>query len=299
MSDRIYSTPGVDFESIVDNALRGLVGVAGVTITDLDDNIVQPRTVDGIAELDAGIAAATRVRYRYRGPAPAAYGTYLVVWDDGAGNLATEPDRLIVNYTGAPFAPEAGNDAIATLAELRRYEPLDDAARYPDDLVLGARDALIEALEHECKTAFVRRVRTETFDDHVPMRAVALTFGTSTRRHRGPTITAASVNGIAVDLALTPLGVGAGGLVRRRYGAFGHEASITYEYGYDAPPGRVKRAVCLGVADWLAQELDSPIPDRATSWSTDAGTFAVVTAGARGAVFSLPELNAVVLGYAE
>lgn len=226
-----------------------------------------------------------------------ASGEYLVLINDGTTDA--EPDRLTVNYFGQAPAVVAGNDAIATLAELRRAEPLDNVVAYPDDLVLACRDALIDALEHECRTAFVRRTRTEAFDDSVPMAALALRYGTASGRHAGPAVLATTVNGVAVDHDVTPVTVGRGGLVRRSRGAFGNAAELTYEYGYDAPPGRVKRAVRIGTAAWLAQELDSPIPDRATSWSTDAGTFSVVTAGVRGALFDVPELNAVVQAYAE
>lgn len=194
---------------------------------------------------------------------------------------------------------DPANDAIATLAELRKFEPLDDEAKYLDDDVLAVRDAVIEALERECRVSFIRREHTEPFEDSVPMPMVALSWGTG-REHPGPSISAASVNAVVLDVdAVATLRVGRGGLVSRPYGGFGNVAELTYEQGYVVCPGRVARAVKLLTRDWLVENVDDSIPSRATAWSAGENTYQLVTAGVREAIFDLPEANAVVQRYRE
>lgn len=191
--------------------------------------------------------------------------------------------------------PDPANDAIATLAELRAMEPLGDddvADKYTDELVLAVRDAVIEALEHECRVSFVRRVLTETFNDPVPMRMLAI------ERHRRPVVTALTVNGVDVTL-LDGVNIGKGGLVHRTGGAFGRSASITYESGYDAAPGRVRRGVKMLTRDWLVEQADSALPSRATMLDTGDASYRLVTAGVAGAIFDFPEANAIVTAYGE
>lgn len=192
--------------------------------------------------------------------------------------------------------PNAANDPIATLAELRALRPLSDDTEYPDDLVLLTRDAVIDALEgrEACNVSFVRREFTEAFADPAVMRMIALS------QHRDPAISALTVNGIAVDLTDPAiLRVGRGGLVSRRWGGFGNTAEVTYTAGYDTPPGRVQRAVRMLTRDWLVEQLNDTLPSRATSWTAGENTYRLITAGVAGALFDLPEANAVVKQYRE
>lgn len=192
------------------------------------------------------------------------------------------------------------NDSIVTLARLRQEEPLDDVAKYPDVNVLAARDAVIEVLEDECRTGFVRRQRTEQFGDGVVMGSVVLDRGGGTNRHPGPTILAVSIGGYPQPVL--PLGVfivGRGGLLMRQYGGFGNVAEVTYEHGYEVCPGAVARIVRLLAIDWLTMERGSAVPDRATSMTSGDTTYRFVTAGVRGALFDLPAANAVVEQYRE
>lgn len=195
--------------------------------------------------------------------------------------------------------PVAANDAIATLAWLRDIDPLNDDGTYSDADVLDTRDAVIDALEDVCKTAFVRRTRTEQFADSVTMRMVALERGGGLNRHAAPVVTALTIHGVAVDLIAEPPTVGRGGLLFLGRRTFGRGCSVTYTHGYEACPGRVRRGVRMLVVDWLTQDKGSAVPDRATSVSNGDTTYALVTAGVRGALFDLPEANAIVAQYRE
>jgi hypothetical protein len=66
-------------------------------------------------------------------------------------------------------------------------------------------------------------------------------------------------------------------------------------FGFSSVPGIVRQAVTLGVRQML---IDSRVDPRAQSVTNEDGTTAqLVTAGVRGATFSLPELNQVVMQY--
>lgn len=194
--------------------------------------------------------------------------------------------------------PVAANDAIATLAWLREADPLDDIATYSDADILDTRDGVIDALEDACKTAFVRRTRTETFADGHRMTMIALERGGGLNRHPAPVVTAMTVDGEVADLT-SGLNIGRGGLMFRTWYDFGYSCSITYTHGYAVCPGRVRRGVRMLVVDWLAQDKGSALPDRATSMSNGDTTYSLVTAGVRGAIFDLPEANAIVRQYSE
>lgn len=283
--DGTYAAPGETVDLRLVGAPEGLEGDVALTLIDAETGLVAvARTTANITELGGGI-------YRHRAPAPAA-GQYVPRWD--IGNPAVfrdDTELLIVNLTGAPA--DVTNDAIATLAELRALEPLDDDTKYPDELVLATRDAVIDALEDACRTSFVRRPYTETFDDPVPMAMLNL------ERRRNPVVTALTVNAVELTAGEVTGLRAARGLVSRPYGGFGNTAVITYEQGYNTPPGRVRRAVRLLTRDWLAEEVSDTIPARATSWSAGENTYRLVTAGVAGAIFDLPEANAVVKQYRE
>lgn len=192
--------------------------------------------------------------------------------------------------------PDPLNDAIASLDDLRELDPLGNAEKYPDELVLEARDAVIEALEKACNVSFVRRSYTQAFADAVPLRQLALD------RTRDPVITAATdaYGNAYTESQLAALRVGRGGLISRVGSlSFHHGATLTYEQGYAVCPGRVARAVRLLTRDWLVENVNEALPSRATSWSAGDNTYRLVTAGVAGAIFDLPEANAVVKQFRE
>lgn len=293
--DGIFVTSGAAFNAVLTGAPTGLVGVLGLTIIEIDGDVAIARSTANITELGGGA-------YRVAVPAaPTTLGPYLLKWDTGGGTPQYAYEELTVNSTGEPPDPPAStdNDAIATIGELRDFEPLDDDARYPDELVLATRDAVIEALEKACSVSFVQRQRIETFADDVPMSKVNL------ERTRGIIVTDCAVDGTALDVDdVALMRVRKGGLLlrggsSRNSRGFGCDAEVTYLEGYETPPGRVCRAVKLLTRDWLVENLDSAMPSRATSWTAGEDTYRLVTAGVAGALFDLPEANAVVKQYRE
>lgn len=70
---------------------------------------------------------------------------------------------------------------------------------------------------------------------------------------------------------------------------------IDYEHGYQLPPGRLARAGRILAQEWLQQ---GPLTERATTFaSAEGGTFALMTAGMRGAMFGIPEVEAAIQLY--
>lgn len=180
------------------------------------------------------------------------------------------------------------------IADLRRLKPFEDQVKYTDADLAVARDLATYALEDACNTAFVRRRRRQSIDDHIPRSAVVL------ERTRDVELATVSVDGGALEAtAVSDLVVGKGGFINRRGGGFGRKAVFEYEYGWMAPPSPVVRAAKILAKSWLISERDSAIPSRATSMQTGDVTYQLVTAGMRGLIFDLPDVNAVVQTYAE
>lgn len=187
-----------------------------------------------------------------------------------------------------------------TLPQLRQLDPLQDEDTYTDAECLYARDLASAAIEQACGVAFSRQHAVETV------------VGTGTHRLAIGKANPADVSAIAVDgTALTAdqlddvLPHQAG--VLYRFGAVwpdGARIAVTYTHGHQVPPARIGRAAMLLARHYLFMDSDSGMPDRATSLSTDHGTFDLVTAGTLsggglGLVpTDLPEVNAAIAQYA-
>lgn len=183
---------------------------------------------------------------------------------------------------------------VTTVARLRRRHPLENSGKYPGWALELGRDLATYALEDACGVGFARRRHEHTaFDTHV-MGALALPHA------RDIAVVSAEVNDVPLDAdGLALIRAGRGGYVTRDYGGFGNRATLTYEHGYANAPPRVAGAVERLAAEWLQEEIDDGIPDRAISVSSDAGTMQLVTAGTFGNLFDIPEVNAVVQAYRE
>jgi hypothetical protein len=181
------------------------------------------------------------------------------------------------------------------LADLRRLEPLDDTDIYPARLLAEYRDLASYAIEDACAVAFTPRYGEYLFDGD-NSRSVNLQVA-GVRE-----ILSATLDGEAIDVAELDL---RGGMIRRRAGSYWTREKpgvIRYSHAIsDVAPLRVARATKLLAREMLfadAGEGDgSAVPDRATSLSSEAGTFSLVTAGIGDALFEIPEVNAVVQEY--
>lgn len=178
---------------------------------------------------------------------------------------------------------------LITLAELRKFEPLDDEVLYTEEQLRYGRDMATYALERACNRALAPQLATETVTGRGG-RALALKGGPTSLISIAQDAEALEADGILLDPA---------GFLERTAGAWvsGSSYEVSYIHGLEAVDPRVSRAVGLIASDVLfADQPDgqgSGIPERATSLSTADGTFSLVTAG-MGNSFSLPEVNAVV-----
>lgn len=185
------------------------------------------------------------------------------------------------------------DDPYFTPEEARAQEPaLASEEAYPDELIDAMREAVEQALEHACGVAFVTRTATDERHDGPGSSDLLLDWP------RVQDVSAASVGGSSITgdalTGLVPYRDGrvyySGGWVSGRGNVL-----ITYTHGYEAVPGRVKRAAIILTKRFLVQ---SPVNDRATQLvNSDGTTQWLVTAGVRDAIFDIPEANAVVEEY--
>lgn len=218
--------------------------------------------------------------------------------DDGAFELTpahtTNLDRLTATWTAGTEKVTSVHDVVGfhliTLERLRQFDPLDNTDRFTyDDLRLG-RDIATYAIERACNRAFAPQLRRETVtgrgDHFLPVTAAGRIQLQSLNDGSGP-----------LDLSTFALDT-SGGFIERLTGSWGPGLyDVAYVHGEEAVDPRVSRAVGLVAADLLyndALEGASALNPRATSQTTEDGTFSLVTAGVGSNAFSLPEVNAVV-----
>lgn len=246
-------------------------GIPTVTITRNGETIVQAGTTEKVAG-EVGV-------YSYRvPPAEVQLGALTATWH---ATLNGVPQEFTTH------ALVVGAHTVG-LAEIRSLEPLGAAARFPDDRLREARAAAEEALEEACGVAFSARVSVCRID------------GLGGHDLLLPVVEARRVLSLEIDgedVGVDGLEVYPEGVIYRQDGfpVGRRNVRAVVEHGFDVPPARVGHAVKL-LCRYLL--VDSPVDDRASSFSNEDGTTTTfVTAGVRGAVFSIPEANAVVHQY--
>lgn len=215
-----------------------------------------------------------------------------------APNLIPDVDLLRAVWT-ASIGGTAGQE-FTTVAEvvggyITTLDAIERAAvgvtLTPDDLVRG-REYAERWLEDECKCAFRPRYRREQRDGKGrtkiklerprPLALRSVTIGTTT-------LTAAELAAITLKPS---------GALYRSAGWASGEGNIVviYEHGFEHPPEPVVNAATRLAAHYLTPNPMS-YDERATRIDTEAASYSLVTPGQRGAVHSLPEVNAVVDDY--
>ncbi len=239
-------------------------GAVKVTVTNADGDIIVAETTATDGEYDLTPALTADL------------GRLTARWEDNGGSSGEQVTTVhdVVGFH------------LITLEELRRLDPLQDEDTYSDDDLRRARDAASYALERACNRAFTSQRRTE------------VVYGQGTRFLR---LSAANISELSSVGDLDLEGISAdGGFVERMSGLWsrGTAYEVSYLTGESAVDPRVSRAVGLIAADLLFEDAlegaGSAISPRATSQSTEDGTFSLVTAGVGANAFSLPEVNAVV-----
>lgn len=183
-----------------------------------------------------------------------------------------------------------------SVAQARALSPLDNTTTYPTADILTARTLAEAALEDACGVPFVPRYFREWFDGNgstdllLGPRPLAITSATV-----GAT-TSAGGTALTAD-ELTDLRFYRDGRVYHsgKWTTGRGNVEIKGSHGYTIAPPRVGRAALLLAKRWL---VETPISDRATSLTNDAGTVEyLATTGVREMVFDIPEANAVVQEY--
>ncbi len=186
---------------------------------------------------------------------------------------------------------EVVGDVFFTLADARMLPGpnggvLKDPIKYPDAAILAARDMASDAIEHAANVRFTPHYFTETLDgargQYVRLRTA-----------RPRSLMAVTINATTV----TDAQLLADGRVYRELGWAADPRGIVIAgtAGYDRVPARVAHAALLLAKRWL---VDTNISDRATTTTNSDGSAQYfVTAGVKGALFDVPEANAVIEDY--
>jgi hypothetical protein len=186
---------------------------------------------------------------------------------------------------------EAVGGHLFEIADFRAYDSaLSDAGVYPSEKIRAARVGAEQRFEKAAKVAFVPRARTVVLSGDDTTRIVV---PDSELR----VVYSASIDGVDLtDNEMDYLEVDPSGVIRRndeKHWPTGFKnIVITYEYGYDAPPEPVKRAVMALAYEAL---IPSALNPRATSQSTDLGEFRISVANVElGRWTGIPEVDAVI-----
>ncbi len=184
---------------------------------------------------------------------------------------------------------EVAGGVLFTLAQARALKPLDNTTLYTTARIIEARTMVEAALEDICGVAFVPRYRRQWVSGN----------GRSTilLAPRTTAIRSVSLNDVVVSagyidtMRLLPTGE----VYYPSWWTQGYvNYEIAYEHGYDNPPPRVSQAALLWAKKFL---VSGPVDDRATSMSTEDGTYALATPGMRGSFTGIPEVDAVIQQY--
>lgn len=200
------------------------------------------------------------------------------VWTSSLGTLTT-----VTEIVGA---------FLFTTRELRAFDSdLADTTLYPYAKVIDARNFAEQTLEDLCGVAFAPRysIKDVSGDGSTFITVRSHVSAVRSLTVDGAAVSAATLDALRVDRDGTVYspGVFTTGFANYRIG---------YEHGHTTVPERVKVAALILAKHYL---LNNPIDDRATSLSTEDGTFALVTPGLGGAPTQFPEVNAVVKAYGQ
>jgi hypothetical protein len=249
-------------------------GTVTVTVTRADGTVV----VTDAATTGSGAAARS-----YTLPAQTRLDHLTATWEGGlAGRVVTTHHDVVGGF-------------YAELAEIRVLDALSNTTRYPTEKLAAARVQAEDRFDLATGVAWVPRHERETLSGNATPR-LALRWA------RPRSVIAATIDGAAVTDLLT-LRLYNWGVVERTAGNIfpveaaggGGNVVVEYTHGYDRPPADLKQAF-LTYVRYLLLDTTSRIPDRASTMSTDFGTFQLVTAGFQRPT-GLPEVDAVLLDH--
>lgn len=201
------------------------------------------------------------------------------VWQETAGQTIEQTVEVVGGY-------------YFTISEARAAGPnLDDVVKYPDVLVIRARQAVEEWIESRKVTgrAFVPRFRTAKVSGND--RQVITLPDSDLRRVRSLGVRTPS--GVFYADAIDNLRIDASGRLTTPLGLFVHgvhNVEVTYECGFDAPPERIKTAALFLLRETL-KFTKTGAPDPATFQIIEGRVFGVSQPGSRGSRTGIPHVD--------
>lgn len=256
------------------------------TFYDGGETAVDPGTVTVTVTRADGTAVATNAATSGSG---AAARTYTLA-------AQTRLDHLTAVWTGTlggrslTTRHEVVGAFYADLADIRALDALSNTTKYPEATLARARWQGEAKFEDATGVAWVpRHDRQVMFGDNTTQLLL--------RWPRPRSLIGVTIDGTtASDLTLFSLYDT--GIVERASGvrwprgvASSGNVTVEYTHGYDRPPEDLRQAFMTYVR-YLVLDTTSRIPDRASSYSTEFGTFQLVTAGFLRPT-GLPEIDVV------
>lgn len=189
----------------------------------------------------------------------------------------TNLDRLTVEWS-ATFSGvaqtiselvEIVGDFYVSLSEIRALDSLSDTTKFPTARLVEARASFEDYVERYTGRTFVKRYGRETISN-TGARLLP------TRTPISKVLWAKDVDGTTIDVSSVDV---LDGSILYRSGGWGTTRQITvgYEYGAEMVPSDIREAALIAIRHRLLSAR-SPYPDRATTITSEAGTFALSTA---------------------
>ena len=240
------------------------------TVTIYDDSDTQVQT--GTAT-DVGVGAYT---FALSATVRNTLGAYTARWSYAIAGQS---------YT-ATTAFEIVSDYLFEIADLRAHDyALEDADRYPSEMIRAARDAAHQRIENAAQVGFVKHVRRVTLSGNDRTNL-------SLPDTKVSEVEEVWLDGVELDLDDVDI-LDSGLLVLDTGWPTGNgNIEVRYTHGYESVPDPVRQAAMTLATEYL---VTSSLPARATAQSTDLGEFRITVANVdAGRDTGIPEVDAVI-----
>lgn len=201
-------------------------------------------------------------------------------------------DVLTVTWTATfggqpqPFTDrvEIAGDVLFTIAEARSKKPMNNATAYPVAAITAMRTTVEQTLERELGYALVPRYKREKVSGSGTSTISLLPYVTSIR--------SVKLDGVAVTplSSFVPSDTGLIDYASNWTRGF-RNYEVVYEHGLESFDGEAREAALELAAAWISAGPSDP---RATSMTTEDGTFSLATPGLRGFRYGLPMVDAFI-----